>query len=42
MYDEPLVAFAVRFGVFTANVDVVLVPIVPGDTNATVLPATAV
>jgi len=39
---ELVVASAVRFGVFTANVDVRLVPIVPDDTSATVLPATAV
>ena len=36
------VASAVRFGVFNANVDVVLVPIDPDATKATVLPATAV
>ena len=40
--DEALDAEAVRFAAFTVSVDVVLVPIVPDDTKATVLPAVAV
>lgn len=39
---ELLATEAVRFGVLTASGKLVLVPIVPDDTNATVLPAVAV
>jgi len=39
---ELSVVDAVRFGALTANVDVVLLPIVPVDDKATVFAATAV
>lgn len=40
--DELFTAEAVRFGALTANVEVVLLPIAPVETRATVLAATGV